>query len=283
MFCFNCGRQLPEEAKFCAYCGINLSQLKNDIDDVQDAITIEDASKNDGEIAKVIVTQNVSRETSPKTPADEFACAERYERGTEGFERNLRKAFDLYVKAAKSGYKEAQFRLAHAYENGELNLKENNEKAYDWYEQAANNGHIEAMFVLAEAYEYENLDLDEDEDEAFDWYLMAAKHGHLKAQMIVAEAYEYENLGVDEDADEALEWYLRAAKNGYVEAMYKAGDRYYWMAQEIAEEAEEDEDEEFAVTDEELECLEEAKKWYKKAAERGHAGAARMLKQYFSK
>ena len=149
MFCFNCGKQLPEEAKFCAYCGINLSQLKNDIDDVQDAVTIEETSKNDEDIAKVIVPQNVSREISPKTPSDEFAWAERYERGLDGFERNLRKAFDLYVKAAKSGYTEAQFRLARAYENGELNLKENNEKAYDWYEQAANNGHIEAMFVLA--------------------------------------------------------------------------------------------------------------------------------------
>lgn len=282
MFCINCGKQLPEEAKFCAYCGINLSQLQGNANDVQDAVLVKEAPKNEeGNTIEVAVLP--ACEPKPNTPEEEFELAKRYEQGANGFERNLRKAYDLYLKAAKSGYNEARFRLGRAYENGELNLKENNEKAYEWYFDAANDGYVEAMLVLAEAFEYEYLDLDEDEDEAFDWYLKAAKSGSLKAQIIVAEAYEYENLGVDEDEEEALEWYLRAANNGHVEAMYKVGDKYYWMAQESAEEAEEDEDEEFAVTDEELECLEKAKKWYKKAAELGHQGAVRMLKQYFSK
>ena len=101
--------------------------------------------------------------------------------------------------------------------------------------------------------------------------------------MIVAEAYELENLGVDEDIEEALEWYLKAANNGNVESMYKVGDLYYDLAREIADETEDDDDEEFAVTDEEIECLENAKKWFKKAAECGHGQAARMLKLYFSR
>ena len=283
MFCFNCGKQLPEEAKFCAYCGINLSQLQND-GSVQDAVLVNDevTTKSD-KVTEPEAVKFVSNNSKPTTPEEEFLWAKRYEMGLEGFERNLRKAFDLYVKSANGGYKEAQFRLAQAYENGELNLKENEEKAYNWYEEAANNGHVEAMFILGEAYEYEYLELDEDEDEAFDWYLKAAKHGHVKAQIVVAEAYEYENLGVDEDNEEALYWYLQAANNGNVEAMYKAADRYYWMAQEIADENEDDDDEEFAVTDEELECMSNAKKWYAKAAENGHKDAARMLKQYFSK
>ena len=283
MFCFNCGKQLPEEAKFCAYCGINLNQLQND-GDVQDAVLVnEEVTTKCDKVTEHEVVKVTLNNSKPTSPDEEFLWARRYEMGLEGFERNLRKAFDLYVKSANGGYKEAQFRLAQAYENGELNLKENEEKACNWYEKAANNGHIEAMFILGEAYEYEYLDLDEDEDEAFDWYMQAAKHGHVKAQIVVAEAYEYENLGVDEDNEEALYWYEQAANNGNVEAMYKAADKYYDMASEIADENEDDDDEEFAVTDEELECLDNAKKWYKKAAENGHKEAARMLKQYFAK
>ena len=283
MFCFNCGKQLPEEAKFCAYCGINLSQLQN-TDEVQDAVVVNEVVTSEADKqAEPKVVKAILNNSKPTTPEEEFVWAKRYEMGSEGFEYNLRKAFDLYVKSANGGYKEAQFRLAQAYENGELNLKENEEKAYTWYEKAANNGHVEAMFILGEAYEYEYLELDEDEDEAFDWYLKAAKYGHVKAQIVVAEAYEYENLGVDEDNEEVLYWYLQAANNGNVEAMYKAADRYYWMAQEIADENEDDDDEEFSVTDEELECMSNAKKWYAKAAENGHKDAARMLKQYFSK
>ena len=282
MFCINCGKQLPEEARFCAYCGKALIQKNNDVDDFK-GITIEvvqptyelinDPQKEVGHVDDL----------NFDTPEGAYLLANKFETGGDGFERNLRKAFDLYVKSSKAGYDKAQFRLACAYENGELNLKENYEKAYDWYLKAANNGNVEAMFILAEAYNYEELDLDENEDEAFEWYLKAAKLGYVDAQVIVAEAYELENLGVDEDEAEALEWYLKAAQNGNVEAMYKAGDMYYWMAREIADETEDDDDEEFAVTDEEIECMKNAKMWFEKAADCGNGQAARMLRQYFSR
>ena len=282
MFCINCGKQLPEEARFCAYCGVKIIELKKQFHNVKvvnsdDKVVEAEVIDDEVTMPKVTLVKAQSDFT-----ADDFSLAQQYERGV-GVERNLRKAFDFYIKAARAGNKEAQFRLACAYENGELNLKENYEKAYDWYLKAANNGNVEAMFILAEAYNYEELDLDEDEDEAFEWYLKAAHKGHIDAQLIIAEAYELENLGVDEDEEEALEWYLKAANSGNVEAMYKAGDMYYWLAREIADEAEDDDDEEFAVTDEEIECMENAKKWFKKAAECGHGQAARMLKQYFSR
>lgn len=282
MFCINCGKQLPDEARFCAYCGIRITELEKESYDVKVANSddkVFEAEVIDDEVTMPKVTLV---KTQNDFLANDFSMAQQYERGV-GVERNLRKAFDLYLKAARAGSREAQFRLACAYENGELNLKENYEKAYDWYLKAANNGNVEAMFILAEAYNYEELDLDEDEDEAFEWYLKAARLGHVDAQVIVAEAYELENLGVDEDIEEALEWYLKAANNGNVESMYKVGDLYYDLAREIADETEDDDDEEFAVTDEEIECLENAKKWFKKAAECGHGQAARMLKLYFSR
>ena len=140
MFCFNCGKQLPEEARFCAYCGINLSQLQNN-DDVQDADLVNEATTVGADkVAEPKALKANPGNSKPTTPEEEFVWAKRYEMGSEGFEYNLRKAFDLYVKSANGGYKEAQFRLAQAYENGELNLKENEEKACTWYEKAAKNG-----------------------------------------------------------------------------------------------------------------------------------------------
>ena len=282
MFCFNCGKQLPDEARFCAYCGTNLSHLKMGGDAAQSTQNINAVAANE-EVSNVQSQGSAQNVVVPDTPEGNFILARRYELGVEGVEQNFRKAFDLYTKSAKGGYNEAQFRLACAYENGELTLKVNEEKACDWYEEAARNGHVEAMFVLAEAYEYGYLELEEDEDEAFDYYLKAAENGHVKSQFIVAEAYDLENLGVDEDKEEAHDWYQVAAKNGNVEAMYKLGDMYYWWSRDIADAKEDDEDEDFEVSEEEEQCLNAAKYWLKLAAENGHEHAKTMLKNYFSR
>ena len=116
MFCINCGKQLPAEARFCAYCGKALVQQNNLGDDFK-GLTIEveqpacevidDAKK------KVVSVNNVN----PDSPEGSYLMAKCYETGENGFERNLRKAFDLYVKAAKAGNDEAQLRLGTAYEN----------------------------------------------------------------------------------------------------------------------------------------------------------------------
>jgi hypothetical protein len=36
MFCFNCGKELPEEARFCAYCGTALEEFKKSLANLQD-------------------------------------------------------------------------------------------------------------------------------------------------------------------------------------------------------------------------------------------------------
>jgi len=280
MFCFNCGKELPNEARFCAYCGTNLSQVKMGADNLQDVQIINDISSVK-EVGKFQIQETAKDIMVPDTPEGNYILARRFELGVDGVEQNFRKAFDLYSKSAKKGYAEAQFRLACAYENGELSLKVNEEKACDWYEEAARNGNVEAMVILAKAYEYGELELEEDEEEAFDWYLKAAENGHVESQFIVAEAYELENLGVEEDKEEAHDWYQVAAKNGHVEAMYKLGDMYYWWSRDIADANEDDDDEDFEVSEEEEQCLNAAKYWLKLAAGNGHEQAKWMLKQYF--
>src|SRR5436305_6550150 len=63
-----------------------------------------------------------------------------YENG-EGTEKNLKKAFYWYQKAAKNGNKNAMNNLAICYENGE-GTEKNLEKAFYWYQKAAENGKV---------------------------------------------------------------------------------------------------------------------------------------------
>lgn len=203
MFCINCGKQLPNEARFCAYCGKALVQ-QNDLGDDFKGLTIE-VKQPACEVIDDVKTKVISVEkVNPDSPEGAYIFAKRYETGEDGFERSLRKAFDLNVKAARAGYDEAQLRLGSAYENGELNLKENYDKAYDWYLKAANNGNVEAMFILAEAYNYEELDLEDDEDEEFavtdeelecmenakKWLKKAAACNHKQAERMLRQYSE---------------------------------------------------------------------------------------------
>ena len=70
----------------------------------------------------------------------------------------------------------------------------------------------------------------------------------------------------------------KIGENRNVEDMYKLGDMYYWWSRDIADAKEDDEDEDFEVSEEEEQCLNAAKYWLRLAAENGHEHAKTMLK-----
>ncbi|CAB4415534.1 unnamed protein product [Rhizophagus irregularis] len=61
-----------------------------------------------------------------------------YENG-EGVDKDYARAFELYHKAANSGYGFAQYNLANMYEYGEEVEKDINQAIY-WYEKSAKQG-----------------------------------------------------------------------------------------------------------------------------------------------
>ena len=65
-----------------------------------------------------------------------------YDNG-EGVEKDKRKAFGWYERAAEQGLAEAQYNLGVCYEYGRGVEKDEN-KAFEWYEKAAEQGHVEA-------------------------------------------------------------------------------------------------------------------------------------------
>ena len=180
------------------------------------------------------------------------------------------------LEKAGRGNAEAMFELSICFENGESIAKDLSE-ALKWNRKAAEQGHVEAQYKLALAYENGN-GMTKDLSEAVKWYRKAAEQGHVEAQYKLALAYE-NGYGITQDLSEAVKWYhkaaelkhpeasrhlqsaevLLAAQNGNAEAQYNLA-----LAYENGNGMTKD--------------LSEAVKWYRKAAEQGHAGAQKELK-----
>jgi TPR repeat protein/WD40 repeat protein len=174
-----------------------------------------------------------------------------------------------YRKAAKQGDVEAQYNLGEHYEYGYGVVKDFNE-AYKWYKKAAEKGHVDAEYRLGVIY-CKGQGISQDYKGAIQWLRKAAEKGHGKAQYDLAAHY-YEGKGAAQDYNEAAKWYRRAANVRQVlipsnalgvfcyvdeedpEACYRLGQMYRCGKGVVKDNN-------------------EAFKWFKKAAERGHKEA----------
>ena len=114
-------------------------------------------------------------------PRAQFLLAVKYETGTD-VARDMAKARELYIQAARQGHADAQFRagtLAQDEATSDAQLK----VAQDWYQGAAIQGHGPAQYNLAVMLA--NAGRDEDEViEAASWAMRAAEGGVLQARAL---------------------------------------------------------------------------------------------------
>jgi TPR repeat protein len=99
----------------------------------------------------------------------------------EGTEKNMKKAFEYYEKAANQGHAIAEFNLGVMYEHGEGTAKDM-KKAFKYYEKAANQGHADAQNNLAEMYKLGEGRV-KNMKKAFEYYEKAANQGHAEAKI----------------------------------------------------------------------------------------------------
>lgn len=132
------------------------------------------------------------------------------------------------------------------------------EKSLKHYKELAELGDAEAQYQLGVHYQY-GRDIKKDEEEAAKWYRKAAEQEHVKAMIALRKCY-MDGVGVSVDFSEACKWkwraidhYLADAEKGDANAQYGLGYVYN------------------SVNDYDDE--EDALKWYRKAAEQGHAEA----------
>lgn len=159
-----------------------------------------------------------------------------------GCKKNYQESFKWYLKAAEQGSQKACGNVGSFYRFGK-GVRKNNTKAIEWYKKA------NAYSRVGDVYNDKN-----DFPEALKWYTKAAETGNWVEQSSLA-TYLYSH----EMYEEALKWEIKASE-GNLDYCQSVGHYYEW-----GKGVEKD--------------LDEAMRWYKKAAEGGGAGSKVFLGQ----
>ena len=119
---------------------------------------------------------------------------------------------DEFIKQAKAGDPEAQFRYGKCLETGR-GVAPDFKAALNWFKKAADQGHAESEHAVGVAYAY-GLGVPQDFAIAFDWYKRAADQGHADSQYWIGVSLHH-GLIDKIDLPRALKWYKEAAEQGY--------------------------------------------------------------------
>lgn len=141
-----------------------------------------------------------------------------------GVEKNTRKAYNFYEKAASLGEPTAQVLLGQRLANKRGATDEDLRRAADLYRSAAASGSSDACFNLGYCYDI-GKGVEKDSVASFLWYHSAAVLGDVDAARIVGYCY-WTGSGTTEDKAIAMKYYLSAAQNGDIDAMFNLADGY---------------------------------------------------------
>lgn len=125
------------------------------------------------------------------------------------------------LRRAEAGDAEAQFELGRMYDDYRRGLERNESEAAKWFRLSAEQGFAEAQFELGMMYEYGD-GVVQNYEEAFKWYLHAAEKGVPGAQSSLGEMYA-EGKGVSQDQEEARKWFRSAAEQGHAFTFWATG------------------------------------------------------------
>ncbi|TKY89585.1 hypothetical protein EX895_001370 [Sporisorium graminicola] len=183
--------------------------------------------------------------------------------GMLGQPRNVREAIVWLKRAAAQADEDNPHAL---HELGLLHEKPSNgvvlhDEAYarELFTQAAQLGYSPSQFKLGSAYEYGNLTCPVDPRRSIAWYTKAAQRGDGESELALSGWYLTGSEGVLKQSDsEAYLWARRAASKGIPKAEYAVG---YYSEVGIGVAAN----------------LDEAKRWYMRAAAQGNKRAMQRL------
>jgi hypothetical protein len=214
------------------------------------------------------------------TPKDEqkalYWFTKAYEHGNEKASLKLAKvlaaaqptlSFQFAIEAAEKGLVEAQLTVADCYAQA-FGVEKSKGLALVWYRRAAEQGSPAAQFAFGQAYEH-GVGVAADMVLAGQWYREAAGHGHPAARLALdrldAAGYGRANrsakvrTGTRERRTDDSRW-TKYAAHGRVDDLFHLGTMF---EQGIGVEK----------------STKQARVWYKKAAELGHAEAQFALAQ----
>jgi TPR repeat protein len=111
----------------------------------------------------------------------------------ECYKKNYDDSFQWYLKSAKKGLCQAQYKLSYLYEHG-LGITQNKDESFDWLLKAADNKHLDSQKIIGQKYEigfnYKGKFMQSDK-KAKKYYQLASNEGDLFS---VNALYFYEVL-----------------------------------------------------------------------------------------
>ncbi len=174
---------------------------------------------------------------------------------------NKQVAFNMFSRSAETGYNWGQFNLGYAYYSGNV-IKQDYNKAVYWLQKAAQQEIQDAYYYLGMMY-YEGTGVTKDLLKSEDYFLKAARMDYVPSYAMLAaitDRPEYEASSPGNMKEEAVWWYIKAAENDNEDTSspFRLGNMY--SSGKI-------------VSKDDTEAF----KWYKLAAERGHALATNIV------
>lgn len=138
----------------------------------------------------------------------------------EGVPKNPTLASEWFSRAAKGFRKDAergdaaaQYNLGVFYAIGEGGMEKNSAEAAKWYHKAAEQGHAEAQFRFGVCCA-RGEGISADSAEAAKWLLKAAEQGNAEAQFCIGTCFN-DGMGVARNPSEAVRWFRKAADQGH--------------------------------------------------------------------
>jgi hypothetical protein len=123
-----------------------------------------------------------------------------------------RKAFVLFLSAARKQYAIAQDLLGSCYLNGKGTVKDEI-LAFEWYQKAAANGSVTAFQNLGECYHYGYGSV-KNKSKALQYFKSSSDGGNVCGKNMLGLCYEM-GLGISPDHRKAFYFYRQAADAGY--------------------------------------------------------------------
>ncbi|KAI7868338.1 hypothetical protein BDF14DRAFT_1874672 [Spinellus fusiger] len=199
-------------------------------------------------------------------PGCTYRTAVCYEVGA-GTKRDKAHAIQLYRKAATLGEPSAMYKLGMILLIGHLGQPKNPKEGVAWLKKAAtfaDEDHPHALHELGLAYEKEGIpSVITDLNYARDLFTQAAQYGYPPSQFKLGLAYEHGHLYCPVDPRRSIAWYSKAAEQGNSEAALGLSGWYLTGAPGILQPSDQ-----------------EAYLWARKAADNGYPKAEYAVGYY---
>lgn len=125
---------------------------------------------------------------------------------------------DSLETAAALGDKEAQYNLGFFYQMG-FGVQKNYKKAFEYYSKAADQNHSYAQNNLGYLYQCGH-GVSTDYFQAYEYYKLAAAQNNAASDHNLGYLYEF-GLGVQKDPKKAIKYYNLASSKSHVPAEYR--------------------------------------------------------------